>query len=66
MEDIECPFCAGSCDVEYVDIGVGRKQVTPAQCRDCMATQDMQGVWHEYEVPEPSILILDISDLSRD
>lgn len=36
---MKCAWCEGPADAEYVDIGVGQQQVTPAQCRDCGAQQ---------------------------
>lgn len=34
-----CPFCNGPTDAEFVDIGVGFQQVSPARCNDCGAVQ---------------------------
>lgn len=39
MADATCPHCGGEAYAEYVDIGVGYQQVTPAVCGTCGASQ---------------------------
>ena len=60
-----CPYCGGSIDAEYVDIGVGFEQVTPFQCLACFAVQfnpyhdnskatDEEKSMHWYRGPDES------------
>ena len=36
---VTCPYCDADCEAEYVDVGVGLKQVTPHVCDYCHAVQ---------------------------
>lgn len=43
---MNCPYCnTDSLDAEFVDIGVGRQQVTPYECSVCGAYQTTEGEW---------------------
>jgi len=47
---MKCPFCGSeNVEVPTVDIGVGDAQCGPASCRDCLAYQDSNAIWHPYE-----------------
>jgi hypothetical protein len=41
-----CPFCGGPCDAEFVDVGVGEVQVTPAECLRCGSYQGQDRLWY--------------------
>ncbi len=43
---MKCTYCNCKADVPMVDIGVGEQQCGPAECPNCGAAQDHNGVWH--------------------
>jgi hypothetical protein len=59
-----CPCCEGIAKAEFVDVGVGMQQVSPFQCLDCGASEDIRvsyvdadGItrwtWGQPSSPEP-------------
>ena len=53
---MECPFCKSkNVEVPMVDIGVGSEQCGPAECLDCHAGQDFDGIWRDFNYWERSM-----------